>query len=246
MDLWRAWNNLERAGAIMSDSERSTGEVVREIIERDGSIKIGLARGLINARALARYIQVVTHERYTFDALVGAIRRYPVKESAARRVEVGKLIRKLSMKNKISVILLRNHPDLQPILARFTGELDHATGETLRMVSTMKTVKIVIDSRNEDRLTSKLQKRDILQKMNNLAEIAVDMSDILYTAGVFSGIVTELAINGVNILEASGAEQPLGTGRGEAKFTSSQLFLIVDERDAMKAYQALQRLSEEK
>jgi aspartokinase len=220
---------------------------VRETIERDGSIKLGLARGLINARALARYIQVATHERYSFEALVSAIRRYPVKETAARRLDVSRVIRKLSMKNKVSVILMRNRPELQPILARFTGELDHASGETLRVVSTTKTVKVVIDSRNEDRLTSKLQKRDILQKMDNLAEIAVDMSDILHVPGVFSAIVTELAMNGVNILEASGAEQPLDTGREqqEAKFLS-QLYFVVDERDGMKAYQALQRLSEEK
>jgi len=220
---------------------------VREVIERDAVIRNGLARNLVNVRGLARLIQTTTREGTTFEALVAAIRRYPIKETAARRFDVAKVIKKLTMKNKISIILIRNRPELQPILARFTGELDHASGETLRMVLTTRTVKVVIDSRNEDRLTSKLQKRDILQRMNNLAEIAVDMSDILHIPGVFSSMVTELAMNGVNILETSGAEQPMDTG-GEQQGTKflSQLYFVVDEKDALRTYQALERLANEK
>ena len=226
----------------MADSERSTGEVVKEAIERDGSIRIGLARGLINARALARYLQKSTHDRYTFEALLSAIRRYPIKESAAKRVAAGKLIRKLAMKNEISVIHMRNSPELQQVLAKFAGEVDHAGGETFRAVSTTKAVKVEIDSKNEEKLTSKLQKRDVLLRESNLAEIAVDMSDIRNTPGILGVFSTELAINGVNILEASGIG-PIDNSPGATEL--SQIFFIVDEKDALTAYQALRRLSRE-
>lgn len=237
----------------MAESDRSTGDVVREAIERDGSIKIGLARGLINARALARYLQKSTHERYTFEALLSAIRRYPIEESAAKRINAGKLIRKLSMKNEISVIHMRNSPELQQVLARLAGEVDHSRGETFRAVSTTKAVKVEIDSKNEDKLISKLQKRDILQKETDLAELAVDMSDIRNTPGILGELSTELAINGVNILELSeiGHEYLESAGIGHipvargATGSLSQVFFIVDERDALRAYQALQRLSKD-
>jgi len=231
----------------MSDMERSTGEVVKEMIERDGSIKIGLARGLINARALARYIQEATHERYTFEALLSAIRRYPVKESTGRRVVVGKAIRKVSLKNKISVILIRNRPELQPILAGFAGELDHAGGDTFRMVATARVVKVEIDSKNVDGLTAKLQRREVLNRMDNLAEILVETSDVLFTPGVLAVIDTELAMNGVNILEHSTLYElsKAGGEQRQTKFLSQDIY-IVDERDATKAYEALQRLSNEK
>jgi len=231
----------------MSDSEPSTGEVVKEMIERDGSIKIGLARGLINARALARYIQDATHGRYTFEALVSAIRRYPVKESAGRRVAVGEAIKKVSLKNNISVILMRNRPELQPVLARFVGELDHAGGDTFRMAATARVVKLEIDTKNVDALTEKLQRRDVLSRMDDLAEIVVETADVMFTPGVLAVIDTELAINGVNILEHSAVEELL-KGAGEqrqAKFLDQDIF-IVDEKDATKAYEALQRLSNEK
>ena len=226
----------------MSDSERSTAEVVREAIERDGSIRIGLARGLINARALARYLQKSTHEQYTFEALLSAIRRYPVDESAAKRVAAGKLIRKLSMKNEISVIHMRNSPELQQVLARFASEVDHASGETFRAVSTTKAVKVEIDSKNEQKLTSKLQKRDILLRESNLAEVAVDLSDIANTPGILAALSTELAINGINILEASGIGPIFGP---QGATDLSQIFFLVDEKDALSAYRALRRLGKE-
>jgi len=225
----------------MSDPERSTAEIVREAIERDGSIKIGLARGLINARALARYIQEATLERYTFEALLSAIRRYPIQESADMRVKVGKAIRKLSMKNQVSVILLRNHPDLEPVIAKFTGELDHATGETLRVISTPKVVKLEIDSGNVEKLISKLQKRDLLWRLDNLSEIAVETSRITYTPGVLAALLTELAMNGVNILEISGVgPRSLSLDSDEGSISTD--FIMVEEKDGLKAYEALERL----
>jgi hypothetical protein len=38
----------------MPDKKQSAGELVRNVIERDGVIRNGLARGLVNHRALAR------------------------------------------------------------------------------------------------------------------------------------------------------------------------------------------------
>jgi hypothetical protein len=230
----------------MPDSERPTGEVVREAIERDGSIKIGLARGLINARALARYIQAATHDQYAFEALLSAIRRYPIKEGAESRVKLGKLIRKLSMKNKISVIVLRNHPELQLILARFAGEIDHAGGETLRVVSTPNMVNVEIDSKNERKLASKLGKQDLLHKRSNLAEVDVEFLEMEDVPGLLSAMSTELAMNGINIVEFYSAGPR--TVRGEQQETDviSELFFVVEENDAPKTYEVLERLSKEK
>jgi len=237
------------ANAIMSDSERSTAEVVRETIERDGSIKIGLARGLINERALARYIQKATHERYTFEALVSAIRRYPIQESTKARAMTGKVIRKIGLKNSISVVLLRNRAELQPVLARFAGELDHAGGDTFRIIATAKVVKLEIDSKNADDLLARVQRGDLLQKWDNMAEISVETSEELRdTPGIIASLFTELAINGISVLEHSSVDEPARSQRQPS--TSSQYMaeyipydiFIIEERNAMKGYEALQRL----
>jgi hypothetical protein len=231
----------------MSDSQRSTSEVVKEIIERDGSIKIGLARGLINARALARYIQEATSNEYTFEALLSAVRRYPVKESAANRLKLAKFLRKVSMKNKISIITLRNRPEIQPILARFAGEIDHSGGETLRVVSTPKVVNVETDSKNEKRLTSKMMNRDIIRRRDTLSEVTVEFSDP-EIPGLLAALSTELAMNGVYIQEVYSADLAGSTdvsGQHQEKpDVIAELSFIVSQKDGLKAYQALQELSE--
>jgi len=230
----------------MSDSERSTSEVVRETIERDGSIKIGLARGLINARALARYIQAETHNQYSFEALLSAVRRYPIKESAAKRIELAKLLRKITMKNKISIITIRNRPEIQPTLARFAGEIDHSGGETLRMVSTPRVVSVEIDSKNEKKLTSKMTDRDIIHRRDNLAEINVEFLDS-DAPGLLAALSTELAMNGISIQEVYSTEAgPMNVSEEqEGQSVVAETSFIVFQDDALKAYQALQELSEE-
>ena len=64
---------------FMSISTRSLADVVKETIEKDAVIKKGLARNLINIRALARVIQGTVGEKTSLEAIVSAIRRYPFR-----------------------------------------------------------------------------------------------------------------------------------------------------------------------
>jgi aspartokinase len=190
--------------------------------------------GLINQRALARYIQVSMHERYSFEAILSAVRRYPIKESAARQRSVGKMILKLSMKNKVVEVSVRNRPEIQLALARLAGEMNYAAGETFWLVSTPEEVTVTIDSKNEEKLNSKFAKREVVGRLGNLAEIVIVMSDITKTPGVMSAITTQLAVNNVNIVGCSAAGQLPGNER---------IMMTVDEKDLLRAYQALERLS---
>jgi len=214
----------------MSDSERSTGEVVKEFIERDGVIKNGLARGLMNARALARHIQVATHNRYSFEAILSAIRRYPTKASATRHHDVGKVISKLTLKNKIALVSVRNSPEIPSILAKFSGEIDYGRGETFRIFSGPESVTAVVDSKNLDKLTAMIPKKDIIRTFQDLSEIVVALSEpAVKIPGVVAALATELAINGVNILTTAGPP--------------TTVVFMVEETDALNGYRALERLS---
>ena len=58
-----------------------TTSIVDRIIESDGAIRKDLGRGLLNIRALARYIQGEARldgEELSIEAVIGAIRRYDV------------------------------------------------------------------------------------------------------------------------------------------------------------------------
>jgi len=191
---------------------------------------MGLARGLINARALARYIQVETGERYSFEAILSAIRRYPVKASATKYQNAGKMISKMTLKNKVAVVTVRNSPEIPALLARFSGEIDYGRGETLRILSGPESACIVVDSKNLDRLVAAIPKKDMVKTYGNLSEITVKLSESATTTrGVVAALTTELAINGVNLITTAAPPDVV--------------VFMVDGGEALDGYRALERLS---
>jgi aspartokinase len=213
----------------MSNSKRPASDVVREFIERDGIISNGLARDLINVRALARYIQIATHEEYSFEALVSAIHRFPMKERAAKHQSVSKLMSKLSLKNEIAVVEILNAPEIPASIARFSSEVDYARGETFSAVSGIRRTRVTVDSKSVDKLVSVVPKKNILSITRNLAEVVLEMSEkSILIPGVYATIITELAMNDINIVD------PLSC--------IPEIIFVVDEKDGAKAYQVLERL----
>jgi hypothetical protein len=185
----------------MSNSASSLSEEIRNIIERDPVIKNGLARDLINVRALARYVQVEHGVDASIDAIISAIRRLPVKESAIKIDAIGKLILKLTMKNRIVDVAILNGPEIPRILGKFSGEIDYGRGETFRIVAGVDTVRLVIDEKNLNKLTSLMPKKSIRNIAFNLSEIIVLLEESTEkTPGVLAAVAEEVAIKGINIV----------------------------------------------
>ena len=173
---------------------------------------------------------MATHEQYSFEALVSAIRRYPVKSSAAKHREAGKLILKLAMKNKIAVATIRNSPEMPLVLAEFSKGIDYGRGETFRVISGPESVCVVMDAKNLGRLVATISKKDVMKTLDNLSEIVVTESEQAWTTpGVVAAVATELAMNGINLVTS--AAPP------------TTHILIVDEAEALNAYRAIERLS---
>jgi hypothetical protein len=217
----------------ITESARPASEIVRETIERDSVIRNGLAKGLVNVRALARRIQVESHEETTFEALVAAIRRYPIRDAMAERIAMGGLITKLGMKNKIADVTIRNAPEIPVLLGKFSEDVDYARGETLSIVSGSKNVRVVVDEKNLEKLIKMLPKNSVLGLLRSLAAVIITYDERAYTTPGFSAAMfNELAMAGIN-LDDFIQSPPDG-------------FFIVAERDALRAYQALERLSNER
>lgn len=213
----------------MSELTEGASEAVRETIERDGVVRNGLARGLINTRALARYIQTTRQQDATLEAIVAAIRRYPIRRSAERYQKVGKLMTKLTMKNRIVDVAVLNDPSIPPALGRFSSEVNYGRGDSFRVVAGVERVKVVIDEKNLNKLLSVLPKKNVKEVVRNLAEIIVSTTEELErTPGVVAAIATELAMNDINNIELMTC--------------NPQIVVVVEERDAMKSYESLQRL----
>jgi aspartokinase len=76
-----------------------------------------------------------------------------------------------------------------------------------------------------------LPKTVVLRKLEDLAELVVSMGiEIEKESGVISAIASELAMNDVNVRQLTS----VGPGR---------ILILVDEKDAMEAYRALESLA---
>ena len=215
----------------MSTEAQSAGELVRKAIERDPVVRFGLARGLVNHRALARTIEAEARADVSFDALLSAIRRYPIRQNYEKREKAGKMILKLALKNKVAVLSLRNDDETRRAIARFSDEVNYSAGETFRVISAMDYVSVTFDTKNADRFETRLPKSTIRKKMRGLAELTVEMNaEVEESPGALAAIVGELALNDVNVRQLTS----VGPGR---------VIVLVEERDALKSYQALEALA---
>jgi len=215
----------------MPSEAQSAGEFVRRKIERDPVARFGLARGLVNHRALAREIQSETHTDVSFDALLSAIRRYPYQRTYEKRGQAGKMILKLALRNKVTVLSLRNDNDTQKAIARFSEEVNYSGGETFRVISIMDYVSVTLDAKNAEKFEPRLPRSVIRKKTSGLAELTIEMKmEVEESPGALAAIVGELALNEVSIRQLTS----VGPGR---------VIVLVNEEDALGSYQALETLS---
>lgn len=210
----------------------NTAVLVGKIIERDGAIMNDLARGLLNTRSLARYVQEQAHvegQELSLEAIIGAIRRYPVTERYTAHQNIGRLLGKLTVRNKIVDVVILNDPEITAALGRFASTIDYSLGETFRLVSGVESIRVVIDEKNLDKMKTIIPKKNIPRILTGLAEIIVSLQEGAdMTPGVVSTVTTELAMNGINMVEFMSCVP--------------ELIIVVDERDALRSYAAIEKL----
>ena len=142
----------------------------------------------------------------------------------------GMLLKKLTMRNKIVDIAISNDPKITAELARFASTIDYSLGETFRLVSGVESIRVVIDEKNFEKMKHIIPKKDIPKVSTGLAEIIVSMSEVADTTpGVVSEVTTELAMNGINMIEFMSCVP--------------ELIIVVDEKDALRSYEAIEKLT---
>jgi hypothetical protein len=129
------------------------------------------------------------------------------------------------------VVSLKNGRETQRAIARFSEEINLAGGETFRLVTSMDSASVTIDSRNVQRFESFVSESMVNRRLENLAEIVLDMPvEIETSTGILSAIVSELSMNDVVIRQFT----TVGPGR---------IIILVNEADATWAYASLASLS---
>jgi hypothetical protein len=203
------------------------------MIERDGAISNDLARRLLNVRSLARYMQEEARREgqdLSLEAIIGAIRRYPIGERRIAHQNIGKLLGKLTVRNMIVDVVILNDPEITAALGKFASMIDYSLGETFRLVSGVESIRVVIDEKNLDKMKRIIPRKNIPKIQTGLAEIIVSLHEVAdVTPGVVSTVTTELTMNGINMVEFMSCVP--------------ELIIVVDEKDALRSYAAIEKLS---
>ncbi len=210
----------------------NSSDFVRRTLAIDPAVRRDLARRVVNVRALARHIQKQAKEEgleMSLDAIIASIRRYPLGAMELSETRTRKLLERLSMRNNVVDVAILSAPEVSSMLGNLASKIDYVRGETFRMVSGVRTVKVVIDERNLNLLFSIVPKKYIIKKISNLAEIVISIREEgSRTPGVVTMIAGALSTTNVNVLEFISC--------------APDLILIVDERDAIRIYDILEKL----
>jgi aspartokinase len=178
---------------------------VWKILDNSPSIKRDMSRGLINTSALARYIIKEKKVSGSLDAIIVAIRRYEIKQhkevfNVAQKL-LGKIVN-LSTKSNLAEISLIKDTDVQQILPKLFSFIDYVQGDVLRVTQANKSIRLLIDEKNLEKVISLFPKNKILSKDRGLAEINIYIHPQMQeTPGILALIANELAINEINIVE---------------------------------------------
>lgn len=204
---------------------------IEGVIEADPVIKKGLQRGIINSRALARFIQETNGVESTTDAILGVIRRYDVGEDDQDFHKAFKDC-ELSMRNKVGDLALENNQDTMRRIAEFAGTIQTTKGEGLRIVVGLKSIRVVAEQKALDAFRRTLPSRDVISYGTDLVEISLLLPpETQKIKGIIARITTELALNDVNLVSIN--------------CCSPEDILLVAEKDAPRALETLQRLLRE-
>ena len=203
------------------------------LLDRNPCILRNMRCGLINVRALANYLIKEEKINTTIDAVISAIRRYNFDAYKAIFNSAHKVIREptaISTRSPLAILSVVKDAEVQKILPRLYSGIQPDQGDVLRVMQGNRSVKIVIDGHNLERVKSLFSKKDILAIDENLGEICVHnmVPNGRITPGVLAISANELAINSINVLEIMSG--------------SSEILWFVEERDIQRAYNVLYQL----
>jgi hypothetical protein len=205
---------------------------VERLIESDPVIKKGLQRGIINSRALARFIQEEDGPESTLDAILGIIRRYPLGVEDER--EFPRVFKgcELALRSKIGDLAIENGPDIMKRIAEFAGTIRTTRGENLRVMVGLQSIRVIADQKALETFRQTLRPKEIVSYSTDLTEISLLMPpEAIRTKGIIAKITAELALNDVNLVGIM--------------CCAPEDILLVAEKDSPRALETLQRMLKE-
>lgn len=209
----------------------SISEIVKKFLDYNPCIRRDLGRGIINIRALARYIKKEKNLETKIDAIISAIRRYDSEHHKEIFKNSLTLLKKapISTKGGLANVAITKDEENQEKLSNIFSLINYSLGDVLRISQADGQMKILVDERNLPKIKKLFPDKKIIKIDKELAEINIHFSEeASKKVGIIGVITNELAINGVNVLEIISC--------------SPEILFFVHEKDLTTAHQVIYRL----
>ena len=203
--------------------------LLQNFFTKNPDVREARNKGLVNRRALAKYIIEKEHlDINRYEALVTALRRFEVEPISEDSLKVIKDVN-VSTKDKVAIIYLEKTDEVLRNVIKITKFVNFNKNETLKLVQGSLSFKIFVDEYNVNKVKELFTENDIIKTHHSISELnLVFPKNAPQIRGIISYVTTELTINKINIVE-------IITGDPE-------LMIYVKEQDLLLAYQTIKRL----
>jgi len=212
--------------------KESVAERTRAYIDAHPSVKDCIAKDLINYSSLARMIMKDLDIKNE-EAVMIACRRYAQK--LARKDHEGEILSiladsRLEVKTKICIVTASNDWAVLQRLEKLFAKLINQKA-LMQVIQGAQAITIIADEKLRSEVVTEVGEGNVLKVREDLVEITVKSPQrIGETSGVFSYLASNLAEQGVNIVETVSC------------YTDT--IFIVHEKDMIPAYSLLSNLLE--
>jgi hypothetical protein len=205
---------------------------IERIIESDPTIRTGLQRGIINSRALSRYILENCAVDSTPDAVLGILRRYPLDGVREDGNRLGLEDCNISMRGGVAYLTIENSPDIMKRVAEFTTTIRSTRGENFRVIVGSDSVRVIAGQEALNNFRQSFRPKDIISYTPELAEICLLLPSGTERLGeIATAIITQLTLNRIKL--------------AGILVCPPEDIIIVPEIDAPRTFEALQQLQRE-
>jgi hypothetical protein len=205
---------------------------VERIIESDPTIRTGLYRGIINSRALSRYILETCAVDATPDAVLGVLRRYPRDGRREADPRMAFKDSSIMMRSGMAYLTIENAPGIMKSVAEFASSIRSTRDESFRVIVVSNSVRVIARQEALDNFKQTFRVKEIISFSGELAEICLLLPHGADRLGeIATAIIGQLTLNAVN---------PVGI-----LVCPPEDIILVSEDDASRTFEALQQLLRE-
>jgi hypothetical protein len=205
---------------------------VERIIESDPTIRTGLQRGIINSRALARYILENCAVDSTPDAVLGILRRYPAYGIRDDGNPLSLKDCNISLRSGRAYLTIENASDNMKRVAEFASTIRAIRGESFRVIIGPDSVRVIARRELLDNFRQGFRPKEIINYSSELAEICLLLPSGTERLGeIATAITAQLTLNRISLVGIV--------------VCPPEDIIIVSEIDAFRTFEALQQLLRE-